>query len=70
METYITSFAFLALILVVWYLKPLIIQRIKTKKVKVVVVSRSGKKINNTLYLYPDDPLWKVIKMHQGGDNE
>ncbi len=70
METYITLFIFLVLALVLWYLKPLIIQRIKTKKVKVVVVSKSGKKVTNTLYLYNNDPLWEVIKKHQGGGNE
>jgi hypothetical protein len=64
--TYIAPFILLMFTLVFWYLKPIIIQRIKTKKVKIIVVSKSGIKTSNTLYLYHDDPLWEVIKMHQG----
>jgi len=55
---------------VVVYLKPLIIHRLKTKKIKVIVIGRNGEKEVNTLYLYPDDPLWKAIEIHKGGNHE
>ena len=46
---------------------PLLVHRLKTRKVRIVVVDSYGSKKTNILYLYPDDPLWEVVKNHTGG---
>lgn len=46
---------------------PLVVHRLKTRKVRIVVVDSYGSKKTNVLYLYPDDPLWKVVKADTDG---
>ncbi|CED59827.1 putative uncharacterized phage protein [Moritella viscosa] len=70
MEAIIIFFIFLVIFFTLWYLKPLIVHRLKTKKIKLVLISKDGKEKVNTLYLYHNDPLWKAIKIHQGVENE
>lgn len=54
------------IVVILYYLKPLLIHRLKTRKVKVTVINENGEKNVDILYLYPDDPLWEVIKAHKG----
>lgn len=67
MENYIVASLLIAVALVLRYLTPLLAHRLKTKKVRVVVIDQLGCKKTNVLYLYPDDPLWEVVKAHKGG---
>ncbi len=69
METSIIISVALIFVILLYYIKPIIIHRIKTRKVRVVVIDGQGYKKTSTLYLYPDDPLWKVIKIHRGREH-
>ncbi|MNG92774.1 hypothetical protein D3C77_659630 [compost metagenome] len=66
METSMMISITIIFLIILSYIKPLIIHRLKTRKVRVVVIDKFGHKKTNTLYLYPDDPLWKVIETHKG----
>lgn len=52
-----------------YYVSPLILLRLKTKKVKVKLKSLEGNTSVTTLYLSSDDPLWKAIQAHTKGVN-
>lgn len=67
METNIVISLLIVGAVVLYYLMPLIVHRLKTRKVRVVIVDSNGTKKTNILYLYPDDPLWDVIQAHRGG---
>ncbi len=47
------------------YLWPLIIYRLKTKKVNLKVNSMDGESISMNLLLEKDDPLWELIEAHR-----
>lgn len=66
METPIITSIIIICLIILNYIKPILIHRLKTKKVRVVVIDSQGHKKTNILYLYPDDPLWKVIETHRG----
>jgi hypothetical protein len=61
-ETSIVISLLIVVVVVLYYLMPLVVHRLKTRKVRIVVVDSYGSKKTNVLYLYPDDPLWKVVK--------
>lgn len=65
METSIVVSLLIIGALVLRYLAPLMLHRLKTRKVRVVVIDQLGCKKTNVLYLYPDDPLWEVLKAHK-----
>lgn len=65
METSIVVSLLLVGALVLRYLIPLVVHRLKTRKVRIVVIDQLGYKRTNVLYLYPDDPLWEVVKAHK-----
>lgn len=67
METSIVVSLLIIVALVLRYLTPLVVHRLKTRKVRVVVIDQFGCKKTNVLYLYPNDPLWEVVKAHKGG---
>mgnify|MGYP003624788392 CR=1 FL=1 len=67
METSIVISLLIIVAVVLYYLMPLLVHRLKTRKVRIVVVDSYGSKKTNILYLYPDDPLWEVVKNHTGG---
>lgn len=69
MEASIIIPLLVVVVVVLKYLIPLVRHRIKTRKVKVVVVDEFGKRKTDVLYLYPDDPLWRVINTHKGGNH-
>lgn len=69
METSVAIALILVVIIIAYYFMPLVIHRIKTKKVRVTVEDTCGTKKTMDLYLYPDDPLWEVIKTHKGIKN-
>lgn len=69
METYIVTFIILIIIILLFYARPLIAHRLKTKKIKLVVVGKDGKRKVNILYLYPNDPLWEVVNKSKGVEN-
>lgn len=66
METSIVVSLVIITAIVLRYLTPLVVHRLKTRKVKVVVIDQLGYQKTNVLYLYPDDPLWEVVKAHKG----
>jgi len=66
-ETSIVISLLIIVAVVLYYLMPLVVHRLKTRKVRIVVVDCYGSKKTNILYLYPDDPLWEVVKNHIGG---
>tara|TARA_B100001063_G_C16719358_1_gene532641 strand:+ start:1115 stop:1330 length:216 start_codon:yes stop_codon:yes gene_type:complete len=47
------------------YLWPLIIYRLRTKKVNLKVNSMDGESISMDLLLEKDDPLWELIEAHR-----
>lgn len=67
METSIVISLLIVAVVILYYLMPLVVHRLKTKKVRVVVVNSDGTKNTNVLYLYHDDPLWEIIKTHKDG---
>ena len=67
METSIVASLLVIAALALRYLTPLVVHRLKTRKVRVVVIDKFGCKKTNVLYLYPNDPLWEVVKSHNGG---
>lgn len=67
MQTSIVISLLIIAAVVLYYLMPLLVHRLKTRKVRVVVIDSSGSKKTNVLYLYPDDPLWEVVNTHKGG---
>lgn len=67
METSIVVSLLIIAALLLRYLAPLVVHRLKTRKVRVVVIDQFGSKKTNVLYLYPNDPLWEVVKAHKGG---
>lgn len=67
MDTSIVVSLLIISALILRYLTPIVVHRLKTRKVRVVVIDQSGCKKTNVLYLYPDDPLWAVVKAHKGG---
>lgn len=69
METSIIISIAIVFAIILNYIKPIIIHRIRTRKVRVIVIDRLGHKNINTLYLYPDDPLWEVIQAHRGDNH-
>ena len=66
METSVVTLLITVIVVTLYYLMPLLTHRLKTKKVKIIVVDLSGEKKTNVLYLYPDDPLWEIVKTHKG----
>ena len=69
MEAHIALMILVVTVILFVYLRPLIIQRLKTKRVKITVIAEDGNKTTNILYLYSDDPLWKAIAIHKGNDH-
>lgn len=67
METSIVISLLIVAVVILYYLMPLIVHRLKTKRVRVIVVNSDGTKNTNVLYLYPDDPLWEIVKTHKDG---
>lgn len=67
METSIATSLLIVAVVIIYYLMPLLVHRLKTRKVRIVVVESDGTKKTNVLYLYPDDPLWEVVKAHKDG---
>ncbi len=61
METSLVLLTVVFLVLLLRYLWPLIIHRLKTKRVKITTVDLDGKTSTDVLYLYHDDPLWDVV---------
>lgn len=61
METSLVALTIVFLGLLLRYLWPLIVHRLKTKRVKVTTVDFEGKTSTDVLYLYHDDPLWDVV---------
>jgi len=66
-ETSVVISLLIVVVVVLYYLMPLVIHRLKTRKVRIVAVDSYGAKKITVLYLYPDDPLWKVVKAHSDG---
>ncbi len=69
METSITISMLIIFSVLVYYIMPLIVHRIKTRKVRVVFIDKFGEENISVLYLYPDDPLWEIVKAHKDGKN-
>ncbi|GGA83404.1 hypothetical protein GCM10011369_26740 [Neiella marina] len=64
MEAHVALLLVVIVSIAVAYLMPLIVQRLKTRKVK-IVVDAGGAPSTSIVYLYPDDPLWKAIEHHK-----
>jgi len=55
----------LILSIILSYLSPLIIYRLKTKKVSLKLVSLDGESSSVDLLLEKNDPLWELVEAHR-----
>ncbi|WP_237673449.1 hypothetical protein [Vreelandella profundi] len=69
MEISLILLSLALVIILMLYFSPLVIYRIKRKKVIVRHLSVEGKEEKIILYLKEEDPLWRVIKMNKDGKN-
>ncbi len=66
METALILLGITLTIVILIYFGPSIIDRLKTKKVKVTTIDKTGKQNVTTLYLDQDDPLWEIVLHYKG----
>lgn len=66
MGSYLVVLTLVIFLILLYYAKPLISHRLRTRKVKITFIDKDGKKKADILYLYPDDPLWEIIETHKG----
>lgn len=69
METSLILLSLALAIILLVYFSPLVIYRIKRKKVIVRLLNIDGKEERIILYLKERDPLWRVIKLNKDGEN-
>lgn len=61
MATQVVMLILVVLLATIYYMKPLIIERLRTRRVVVKYINRMGVEKRRVLYLRKDDPLWSVI---------
>lgn len=67
MATQVAMLIAIILLVAIYYLKPLIVERLQTKRVVVKYINREGIEKRRVLYLRKDDPLWSAIKATKRG---
>ncbi len=61
MATQVVMLILVVLLVAVYYMKPLIVERFRTRRVVVKYINLRGIEKKRVLYLRKDDPLWSVI---------